>query len=140
MDINAIHQIFPTGRDCVEFLEGLRWNGKPVCPYCKRSHSTRMRNECRYHCNICNAAYSVTVGTVFHGTKLPLQKWFLGIYEIVMSSEGSVTVRRLASVMDSDKNTAARVLRQINKVIAKELIFFCKIADCIRSFEDEGHF
>jgi transposase-like protein len=99
-----------------------------------------MKRERRYHCNVCNAAYSVTVGTVFHGTKLPLQKWFLGIYEIVMSTEGSVTVRNLASTIHANKDTAGRVLRSIKKTMAKDLIFFGKIADSIRSFEDEGYF
>jgi transposase-like protein len=28
----------------------------------------------RYHCNNCNTSYSVTVGTIFHDTKLDLQK------------------------------------------------------------------
>lgn len=58
----------------------------------------------------------------------------------MMSPEGSVTVRNLASMIHANKDTAGRVLRSIKKTMAKDLVFFGKIADSIRSFEDEGYF
>jgi transposase-like protein len=138
MDIKAIHQMFPSNAHCIEYLESLQWNGKPVCPYCKRSHFTRIKGESRYHCNVCNSAYSVTVGTLFHGTKLPLQKWFLGIFEIMMASK-RVTVRNLAQTLQTDKNTASKVSRNIQGSMTKNFAPFCTITDSSRSWEDEGY-
>lgn len=78
------------------------------------------------------------VGTVFHGTKLPLQKWFLGIFELMMSSE-RVTVRTLAQVLQTDKNTASKVARKIQDSMPKNFTLFCELADRMRSWEDEGY-
>jgi len=77
MNIISIFEKFSTQADCVAYLEDVRWNGEPRCPYCNLTNSTPMSNEARHHCNNCKTSFSVTVDTIFHHTHLPLQKWFL---------------------------------------------------------------
>ena len=77
MNIVEIYKKFPTHEDCLAYLEKVRWNNVPTCPYCNSTNSTSFKKENRHHCNNCNTSYSVTVGTIFHKTKLDLQKWFL---------------------------------------------------------------
>ncbi len=79
MEIDQIYQKFPTDHECILYLEEVRWKGKPICPYCGSIRSTSIHKEWRYHCNKCHTSFSVTTGTVFHRTHLPLQKWFLAI-------------------------------------------------------------
>jgi transposase-like protein len=138
MDIDSVYLLFPETSDCVAFLERMRWAGKPVCPLCDRKNSTPIKHEHRHHCNVCNFNFSVTAKTVFHGTRLPLQKWFLSIYEKIMSSE-QPTARALAGIIDVDKNTANKLSRRIDNAMARDFRLFCQIADCMRSWEDEGN-
>jgi len=56
----------------------------------KSANQTPMPKEKkrRYHCNNCNTSFSVTVGTIFHRTHLPIQKWFLAIAIILNAKKG----------------------------------------------------
>jgi transposase-like protein len=112
MDADSFDGLFPLDGDCVAFLERVRWNGKPICPYCKRSYTTPLRAEMRHHCNPCNVAFSVTVGTIFHHTRMPLQKWFLAIHLIAYAPQ-KLSVRELARDLGVNKNTASRVALRI---------------------------
>lgn len=111
---------FPlTEGDCVEILERIRWNGKPVCPYCGNSNSTAIENN-RYRCNSCNNGFSVTVGTFFHKTRIELRQWFHAI-SITKQDTG---LRSLARQLGVNKNTASRIISQIKlaRVQQKDLL------------------
>jgi transposase-like protein len=114
MDAESIDGMFPLDGDCVAYLERVRWNGKPVCPYCKHSFTTPLLTEQRHHCNPCNVAFSVTVGTMFHHTRLPLQKWFLAI-QLTAYAPKKLSVRELAQSVGVNKNTASRIANQIQR-------------------------
>lgn len=105
MDIQQVYYRFPTRADCIAQLEKVRWNGMPQCPYCGQRHCTALFSEYRYHCNKCNAAFSVTVQTVFHHTHLPLQKWFLAIF-LLLNARKRVSTLQLAVALEVNKNTA----------------------------------
>jgi len=111
MDIVEIYRRFPTEQDCISYLEKVRWKGKPTCPYCESTNQTPMSKEKRYHCNSCNTSFSVTVRTIFHKTKLPLQKWFLAICLILNAKKG-ISARQLARDLKVNKDTAEGYLRQ----------------------------
>ncbi len=116
MDIVKIFQRFPEQANCLAYLEKVRWNGKPTCPYCKSDNSTPLPKEQRHHCNNCNTTFSVTVGTIFHHTHLPLQKWFLALMLILNAKKG-ISSRQLARDLDVNKNTAWRISMQIRKAM-----------------------
>ncbi len=105
MNIVAIYKKFPTEADCIRHIERVRWNGTPVCPYCKSTRTTPIPSESRHHCNSCNTTFSVTVGTIFHHTHLPLQKWFLAI-SLVLNAKKGISARQLARDLEVNKNTA----------------------------------
>jgi len=112
----SITKQYPTQEDCIAHLEAVRWGGKPRCPYCSSDRSTPMNGEGRHHCNTCNTSFSVTVGTIFHHTHLPLQKWFLAI-ALILNSEESLSARHLARYLGVNKNTAWRMAMQIRKAM-----------------------
>jgi transposase-like protein len=118
MNITRIYELFPDESDCVAHLEKVRWNGKPVCPYCTSDHSTPLPAEWRHHCNACNTTYSVTVGTIFHHTHLPLQKWLLAV-SLVLNAKKGLSARQLARDLEVNKNTGWRMGMQIRKAMAE---------------------
>ena len=72
MNIIQIFKQFPTQKDCIDFLEQRRWGDKPICPYCASTNTNSLVQELRHHCNGCRKSFSVTVGTIFHHTHIPL--------------------------------------------------------------------
>jgi transposase-like protein len=105
VNIVSIYREFPTEKSCIDRLETVKWKGTPTCPYCKSTKQTPMPKEARYHCNTCNTTYSVTVGTIFHNTKLDLQKWFLGV-ALMLNAKKGLSARQLARDLEVNKNTA----------------------------------
>ena len=70
-----------------EALEAVRWPDGPYCPHCGNADQDkiakwRARSSHRpglYQCNECHGQFTVTVGTVFERSKVPLTKWLLAI-------------------------------------------------------------
>lgn len=89
--------IFQDDDKAREALEGVRWPNGPVCPHCgnaegetiakvegkKKSHRPGL-----YYCNSCKGQFTVTVGTVFERSKVPLSKWWLAVHLLGSSKKG----------------------------------------------------
>ncbi len=101
MDITAPR--FANETAAREHLEGLRWPEGPFCPHCGSFAATRLPavrgRPTKAHpegalrdgviqCNDCRKQYSVTVGTVFESSKIPLHKWVLATYLLSASKKG----------------------------------------------------
>jgi transposase-like protein len=90
--------------DARAMLERLRWPNGPVCPHCGVvGEATRMEShdgtEQRIrdgvlNCRACRKPFSVTVGTIFEGSHIPLSKWLMGFY-LFASSKKSVSALQL---------------------------------------------
>ncbi len=116
--ISEIYSIFPTRESCLKFIEEIRWKHKPRCPHCGSDRVSALPKESRYHCNSCNTSFSVTVNTIFHNTRIPLQKWFLAI-DLFSKSEKRLSVRKLASLIDVNKNTAWAMIAKLKKAFGE---------------------
>lgn len=118
MNIVKIYSLFPTEADCIVHLEAVRWKGEPHCPYCGAFGSSPLPKEHRHHCNACKTTFSVTVGTIFHHTHLPLQKWFLAV-ALVLNAKKGLSARQVARDLQVNKNTGWRMGMQIRKAMAE---------------------
>lgn len=114
MNIIQVYKQYPTQEACLDHLTKVRWHDKPTCPYCKSERVTTVTKENRYHCNACNTSFSVTVQTVFHKTKIDLQRWFLAI-AIVLNAKKGISARQLARDIEVNKNTAWFMLMRIRR-------------------------
>ena len=118
MNILEVFKKFPQQEDCISYLERVRWDGVPRCPYCGSDNSTPLPKEQRHHCNNCNTSYSVTVGTIFHRTHLPLQKWFLAL-SLILNAKKGISARQLARHIDVHRNTAWRISMKIREAMSQ---------------------
>ena len=89
-DVNLVNLIerFGTDEKCREHLTGLRWSKGVECPRCKSKSVSTIAERDQYDCNKCRYQFSVTSGTIFHDSHLPLWKWFLTIYLMIESKKG----------------------------------------------------
>lgn len=91
--MNLTSPIFQDADKAREHLEKTRWPHGPVCPHCGVvNEATNVggkaaRKGC-YQCNACREQFTVTVGTVFEKSKVPLNKWLLATYLISSSKMG----------------------------------------------------
>lgn len=117
MNIETIYKKFPQNYDCIKYLEFIRWGNTPKCSYCESTKTTLLTKENRYHCNRCNTSFSVTVGTIFQNTYVPLQKWFIVIDMILNGVK--ISSRSVGKIINVDKDTANRMIRKIIQAIKK---------------------
>lgn len=89
MTLPEMMRRFPTEKHCIDYLEKVRWNGTPVCPYCGHTCTDNKRKDGRYNCGSCHRAFRVTVGTLFHKTHQSLQQWFLLIVLMLHAKKGA---------------------------------------------------
>ncbi|MCZ6495048.1 MAG: IS1595 family transposase [Alphaproteobacteria bacterium] len=76
-----------------EHLEQIRWPDGPYCPHCGGTEKIakiggKKHRPGLYRCNDCRGHFTVTVGTVFERSKIPLNKWFLATYLLCSSKKG----------------------------------------------------
>ncbi|MFI5201255.1 MAG: IS1595 family transposase, partial [Candidatus Kapaibacterium sp.] len=104
---------------CIRHLEAVRWNGTPVCPYCKSTNTSPAPKELRHHCNNCNTTFSVTVGTIFHKTKMDLQKWFVAV-SIILNAKKGISARQLGRDLEINKDTAWYMAMRIRRAMVEQ--------------------
>ena len=123
MDFVSVMERFPDQESCIEHLEGIRWGEKPHCPKCESSNLVR-KNESglgrigRWHCSDCGASFKVTSGTIFQGTKIPLQKWFLAISLVVNAKKG-LSSCQLARDLGLKQKAAWSIMMKIRAEMSK---------------------
>jgi transposase-like protein len=74
-------------------LEKLRWPNGPFCPHCGESEKiTKLKGKSHrsglYQCNSCRQHFTVTVGTLFEDSHIPLNKWLLAFHLMAASKKG----------------------------------------------------
>jgi len=116
MNIIQIFEFFPTQQSCIEHLEQARWKGEPKCVYCDSLNTAT--HDHRHRCYACKTSFSVTVGTIFHHTHMPLQKWFLAI-SLILNAKKGISALQLSRDLNVNKNTAWRIAMQIRKAMSQ---------------------
>ena len=81
-------KLYGAEAQCFDALFQWRWPEGFVCPNCGHKKSCQLKSRKLQQCNRCHHQVSITAGTIFHSTKLPLTTWFLGLYFIVQDKKG----------------------------------------------------
>lgn len=117
-EINLINlvQKFSDETKCRAYLEALRWPNGVCCTRCGSVSVSRIHDRDQYDCNDCRYQFSVTAGTIFHDTKLPLWKWFLAVYMMVESKKG-VSANQLKRTLQVSYRTAWYLCHRIRKAL-----------------------
>lgn len=90
MEINLVNLIeqYSDNKKCRQYLEALKWHNRVTCPRCGSDKISHIKTREQYDCDQCRYQFSVTAGTIFHDSHLPLWKWFLAIYLMAESRKG----------------------------------------------------
>lgn len=119
----------PTENAAYRLLEKLRWKGHPVCPHCrkidghtllkgKRQTTTGKASQRRtWKCGQCKRQFSVLVGTVFHGSHIPVRTWMFVLFEMVASKNG-VAAREIARKYGLSVKSAWHMTQRIREAMS----------------------
>ncbi len=88
MNLIDVHTMFPTGEKCRELLVRLRWPNGPECPRCNAKAVELESEKQIFYCKDCDYQFTVTAGTVFNDSHLPLEKWFIATLLLCESKKG----------------------------------------------------
>lgn len=131
MDLITVCQKFPTQEACIDHLERLRWPDMTTCPLCGSDHVARQQDGLRvgrWKCYGCKSSFNVLSGTIFQGTKIPLQKWFVGI-AILLNAKKSVSSLQLARDLDMNQKSAWYMAMRIRQAMVDEDAFLLGIVE-----------
>jgi len=84
----AFEEQFSTEGACRLYLEQLRWPKGFLCPRCESTEAWRMGRGL-WLCRKCRRQISVTVGTIFERSRLPLRLWFRAMWHITNQKNGA---------------------------------------------------
>ena len=88
VNLCALIEQFGSEDKCREYLEALRWPDKVRCPRCQSEKTSQIVKRNQFDCDACRYQFSVTAGTIFNDSHLPLWKWFLCVYLLCESRKG----------------------------------------------------
>jgi transposase-like protein len=88
MNLVDIHTMFPTEDRCRELLVRLRWPSGPECPRCKMPAAELETDKQLFYCKDCDYQFTVTAGTVFNDSHLPLTTWFMATLLLCEAKKG----------------------------------------------------
>lgn len=105
-----------------EYLEGIRWPEGPFCPHCGSFAATRLEGKKHrkglIQCNDCREQYTVTVGTVFERSKVPLNKWLLCNHLMCASKKG-VSAKQIERMLGVTYKTAWFMCHRIREAMTE---------------------
>src|SRR6201994_4905366 len=113
----AFRERFGTEAACREALFAMRWREGLTCPACGHRGFCQLRTRKVFQCNRCKKQLSLTAGTVFQDTKLPLTAWFAAIYHLTQAKNGISSIE-LARRLGVRQPTAWLVKHKLMRAMA----------------------
>src|SRR6266851_885111 len=88
MTLVDVINLFDTDDKCREILVRLRWPNGVECVRCKMPAVELETEKQLFYCKDCDYQFSVTAGTIFNDSHLPLEKWFAATFLLCQAKKG----------------------------------------------------
>jgi transposase-like protein len=88
MTLPELNRLFSADDDCREILTRMRWPDGVECPRCKNKSVWWVDSRKQFTCSECSYQFSVTTGTIFNDSHLPLATWFMAVLLLVEARKG----------------------------------------------------
>ena len=103
---------YGTEGQCFDALFRWRWPGGFRCPHCGHDRYCQLTHRKLLQCNRCRRQTSVTAGSAFDSTKLPLTQWFRGLYLLTLGWKPA-SAMALHRALGISYNAAWRMKRKL---------------------------
>ena len=130
LNLVTLAQHFSDEDKAREFLEKLRWPDGPVCPKCgevnnayrlepKPSKKDKHVRKGVWKCGGCREQFTVTVGTIFEDSHIPLSKWLLA-YHLLCASKKGMSAHQLHRMLKVTYRSAWFMAHRIRYTMSQE--------------------
>jgi transposase-like protein len=122
MTLPEVNLMYSTDARCRELLERLRWPEGVMCPRCKDTRVSRLKDYARYECVGCEYQFTATSGTIFHDSHLPLPMWFLATLLLCEAKKGMSAMQLKRTLWGTDRGsykTAWYLCHRIRRAMAQ---------------------
>ena len=109
-------ELYGSERKCWEQLVGWRWPSGFKCPHCDSNKYCLVGPRKLFQCARCHAQTSVTAGTIFDSTKLPLKTWFRAMYHLTQG-QGGISSLELGRRLGVSQPTAWKMSHKLMQVM-----------------------
>jgi transposase-like protein len=124
-----------TDADAYKLLEQMRWGDQPACPHCgsvrkhyfltpktgtaRKTRTGSVTERRVWKCADCRKQFTVLVGTIFHGTKIPLRVWLLVIFD-ACSAKNGISAREVERKYGLTAKSAWFMMRRLREAMKRE--------------------
>jgi transposase-like protein len=123
LSIVGIAERFPDSLKAAEYLESIRWPNGPVCPHCgeseRRPYALKSKTRRLWKCAACRKQYTVTVGTIFESSHIPLHKWLWAFF-LLCSSKKGMSAHQLHRMLGITYKSAWFMAHRIREAMKEE--------------------
>ena len=88
LSMSEFQRRFGSKASCAQWLSAARWPDGFACPACGHRQSVFIATRLLHQCSACRRQTSLTAGTLFHKSRVPLDKWFWAIYRLAQDKKG----------------------------------------------------
>jgi len=115
---------FTNENEARKYLESIRWTNGVVCPHCGSDEKHyplkgKATREGVWKCKKCRKQFSVTVGTVFERSHIPLNKWLLAAF-LLSSSKKGMSAHQLHRMLNVTYKTAWFMFHRLRYAMDKK--------------------
>ena len=82
-NLEKARALIPDENAAIYRFRDMRWQHGPFCPYCGYDTLYPIKWRDVWKCADCRKNFSITVGTIFQGTKIPFRNWLLAIAYVI---------------------------------------------------------
>ncbi|MFC3562373.1 7TM diverse intracellular signaling domain-containing protein [Pedobacter jamesrossensis] len=116
VDFEEFSKIYPDKETCYKFLAELKWSNGYHCRRCSNNNYFSGHILHSRRCSKCGYEESVTTYTIFHGTRIPINKAFYMIF-LIYSSKGKISSHKLSELLTIRQSTCWTFGSRIKKVM-----------------------
>jgi hypothetical protein len=128
---------YKSDEDCLQVMQKMRWPNGFICSHCKHDRGYRLHGRRVIQCVLCKKQTSITAGTIFDKTRIPLLKWFWIIF-FVTQDKGGASALRLSKQLDICFKTTWNILHKLRAAMALRDNEVIKLSTLIQM--DEAYF
>lgn len=120
VDFEEFSKIYPDKDSCYRFLAELKWTEDFKCKKCASTSYIQGRSNFSRRCKKCDYDEAVTNGTVFHNSKIPINKGFYLLY-LLYSYRGKISSHKLSEILNIRQGTCWTYANRAKKTIQEKI-------------------
>lgn len=121
MTLIEFQREYRTEEDCIQAIFQARWPRGFNCPKCGHDFGYRLSQRRSIQCASCRRQTSITSGTLFERSKVPLQKWFWLIY-LMSQDKGGISSTRAAELLEMHYATVWFMMHKLRVAMGNRLV------------------